>query len=64
VGPLPIDESEIIYQIDFLAFEIARVTTYCSSFTLVDVFSYYSFFLVVNIVGAFVGYWIGKSTIL
>ena len=64
VGPLPIDESEIIYQIGFLAFEIARVTTYYFSFTLVNVFNYYSFFLVVNIVGAFVGYWIGKSTIL
>ena len=64
VIPLPIDLSRITYQIDFLTFEITRVTTYYSSFTLGDAFIYYFLFLLVNIVGAFVGYWISKSTIL
>lgn len=60
--PLPIDLSRITYQIDFLTFEITRLTTYYSSFTLWDASVYYSLFLSLNIVGAFIGYWINRST--
>jgi len=62
VVPLPIDLSTVTYQIDFLTFEITRLTTYYSSFTLRDASVYYSLFLSLNIVGAFIGYWINKST--
>jgi len=56
--------TKIIYQIDFLTFEIISINTYYSSFTLEIASLCYSFFLLVNIVGAIVGYWIGKSEIL
>ncbi len=65
VLPGPIDESMFTYQINFLTFEITRATTYYPSpFTLWSAFVYYSLFLSVNIVGTFVGYWIGKLAIL
>jgi len=56
--------TKIIYQIDFLTFEIISINTYYSSFTLKIAPLCYSFFLVVNVIGAIVGYWIGKSEIL
>ena len=58
------DLTKIIYQINFLTFEIISINTYYSSFTLGIASLCYSFFLVVNTIGAFVGHWIGKSTIL
>jgi hypothetical protein len=56
--------TKIIYQIDFLTFEIISINIYYSSFTLKIAPLCYSFFLVVNVIGAIVGYWIGKSEIL
>jgi hypothetical protein len=56
--------TKIIYKIDFLTFEIISINTYYSSFTLEIASLCYSFFLVVNTIGAFIGHWIGKSTIL
>ena len=60
--PLPFDLSRVIYQIDFLTFEIISVTIDYSSFTLGTASIYFSFFLLVNIVGAIMGYWISKTT--
>jgi len=58
------DLTKIIYRINFLTLEIISINTLYSSFTFGIAPSCYSFFLVVNIIGAVVGYWIGKSTIL
>jgi len=64
VLPGPIDGSMFTYQISFLTFEITRATTYYPSpFTLASASVYCSFFLLINIIGTFVGYWIGKLTI-
>jgi hypothetical protein len=60
----PIDAIRIIYQIDFLAFEMTRATTPYSSFTLGRAPVYYSLFLLINILGALVGYWMRQSRIV
>ena len=62
--PLPFDLSRVIYQIDFLTFEIISVAIDYSSFTLGRASIYYSFFLLGNIAGAIIGYWISKSTFI
>ncbi len=49
------------YLLHFLTFEFVR--DYLPS-TLGVLYLYYSFFLLANIVGAIIGYWISKSTIL
>ena len=58
------DLTKIIYRINFLTLEIISINTLYSSFTFGIAPSCYSFFLVVNIIGAFVGHWISKSKIL
>ena len=50
------------YLLHFLTFEIVR--GYVPTYILEPLYLYYSFFLLVNIVGAIIGYWISKSTIL
>ncbi len=55
----PSDAWGPIYRIDFLAFEIAR-----GVFTLGIAPIFYSFFLLVNIVGGFVGYWMRHPRIV
>jgi len=49
------------YHLDFLTVPIigSEVPVKCSLFLLI-----YSFFILVNIIGAILGYWIGKSAIL
>ena len=59
--PLPFDLNRVIYRIDFLKLEIVSVAIDYSSFTLGRASIYYSFFLLVNIVGAIIGYWISKT---
>ena len=49
-----------LYLLYFLTFEINRSVT-PSYFFHGMLFLHYSFFLLVNVVGAVVGYWIGKS---
>jgi hypothetical protein len=51
----------IIYFVRFVTVEIAIRP---APFTLGELYFYYSFFLLANIVGAIIGYWISKSTIL
>lgn len=52
-----------IYGLYFLTFEINRSVT-TSYFFHRMFFIYYSFFLLVNVVGAILGYWISKSKTL
>lgn len=64
VWPLPFDLSRVTYQIDFLTVEIISVTMDYSSFTVGRASVYYSFFLLVNIAGAIMGYWISKTAFM
>jgi len=54
--PFSFDLCRINYKIDFLTAEIISDRIYYYAFTFGNAFSYYSFFLLVNIVGAAVGY--------
>jgi hypothetical protein len=64
VRPLPIDSSRITYRIGLLTVEILSVTESYSSFTLGQASVYFSFFFLVNLIGAILGYWINKSTFI
>jgi len=49
------------YLLHFLTFDFVRDYV---PFTLGDLYLYYSFFLLVNLVGAILGYWISKTTFI
>ena len=60
-SPIRVFPPRIYYLLHFLTFEFVRGYV---PFTLGELYLYYSFFLLVNLVGAIFGYWISKTAFI